>query len=223
MTNTTKTLTISGPGSLDDPTFDVSLAGHAARRDALELAADIVAVTNDAELADCVAAAGLVRELTDACDAAYKLAKAPLKLGIDRLDYVKHGFNDALALEKDRLKKLASDYTTARDAEARRLADEAKRQQAEKVKALAESGADLDTLREAMMEGQNLPVVKSVVPGARTTTRWDYEVEDIRQLWDAFPGLVEATPRRFLILEAIKGGQLLPGLRIFQRTTVSPQ
>jgi len=214
-------LTITSNFDAPDPTFDINAAGFAARKDALELTASIVAVTDDTSLAECVAAASLARELIDACAAAHKEAKAPLAVAVKRLDGIKSAYADALDVERNRLNALASAYMTEKTARERKEREADAARIAQETAAAAESG-DTDKLRELAQERNRLEV-KPVASGALVRESWDYEVLDIAALAKTFPLLVKVEPRRALILGAIANGEGLPGLRIFQVAKVHAQ
>lgn len=212
-------LTIQANNDLADFTVDIPLRAMEARKDALEMSASVTAIENDAQLNDCVAAASLVHSLVKGIKSAYDEAKAPILLATKRLDTVHHGYADALALEKKRLDALATAYVTKRDAAARQAREQAEAELTAKTEAAAAAGASSDELRELAMQRQELAQLPGVA-GALARQTWDYEVLDLGVLWQTRPDLVELTPRRALVLEAIKGGTCLPGLRVYAETKV---
>lgn len=213
------TLTIITNNSLDDFTGDMPVAAWDERKSVLEMTGDIVRVTSEQELAECVAAAGLAALLVKGVKKAYDEAKAPILTATRRLDAINHGFADAVALEKKRLDTLATAYVTARDAAARRAADAAARELEQRTEDAVNAGADSDELRALALERNTLSV-KPVVTGALARQTYDYELLDIAALWQARPDLVDITPRRADILRAIADGTNIAGLRVYAETKV---
>ena len=209
---------ITASNDLADYSPDVSLVALDQRKAALEMAASVVAVEDDAALADCVAAAGMVASLIKGVKAAYDALKRPILDATKQLDTIHHGYADALALEKKRLDGLATSYVTAREDAARR----AREAELARIAALERTAESLDEVRALALQRQAVPD-KARVDGALARETWDYELLDAAELWRARPDLVALVPSRAAILAAIYGGVNLPGLRVFRETKVRAQ
>jgi hypothetical protein len=136
---------------------------------------------------------------------------APIEDSLTNAETVIKGKRKAFILERDRL----------RDEENRRRMEE----HALKVK------AEQDRAKAANVPA---PIVAPppVVMSAPVTTRgdvgsstakkfWNYEVTDLAALYAARPDLVKLEVKRRETLEAVKGNQTIPGLRIFEDITVT--
>ncbi len=209
---------ITASNDLADYSPDVSLVALDQRKAALEMAASVVAVEDDAALADCVSAAGMVSSLIKGVKAAYDALKRPILDATKQLDTIHHGYADALALEKKRLDGLATSYVTAREDAARR----AREAELARIAALERTAESLDEVRALALQRQAVPD-KARVDGALARETWDYELLDAAELWRARPDLVALVPSRAAILAAIYGGVNLPGLRVFRETKVRAQ
>jgi DNA repair exonuclease SbcCD ATPase subunit len=105
------------------------------------------------------------------------------------------------------LERLAQERAKAKsEAEARQIAldSEAKRQE--------------ELARQEQLQIGTVPVKAELAKGQSITVSYDFEVVDILRLSQYRPDLVKMEPKRREILDAIKDGKPVPGLRVFQST-----
>lgn len=209
---------ITASDNLADYSVEIAADAWAQRKDAMEMGNSIVAVADDTQLNDCIAAASMIHALVKGIDAAHKEVKAPILAATKELDGTRRAFNDALELEKSRLDRLATNYVTLRDKAAREARDAELALIAQETKEEA-TGGSVERLQE-LAQRRNELTVKPTVGGARVQETWEYEVLDITALFTARPDLVEVSPKRSFVLAAIQGGINIPGLRVFQETKV---
>lgn len=216
----TTALILSGSG------YTIEIAPDALKRRAelIDASAEIKRVTDNDESA---VAARHVRSLaalrieTEKCR---KAIKEPVLAVGKRIDQAAKAFLDDVEAEETRLKKLIGDHAAEvarikaeREAEERRIAEEARRarEEAERaadaaastgkisdIVAARQAEQELAAAREARMEAAEATSAAKVADGVRFA--WDFEVLDVDQLASARRDLVTIEPKRAAILAELR-------------------
>jgi hypothetical protein len=251
-----------------------------ARDQALEQAALVAVVRNDAEKRPAVEAQIAVKRLIDAVEKSRKAVKEPYLEASRLIDATAKAAVAELAAEQLRLAKIVGDWDMlqlaiardreaarqeelrriadqeaaekrrieaearaaedAREAETKRLADDAAKARGAKAKAEAEARqkaqqAEFAKQREAEAKNREVEfkrqqelaaqAVEAVGPekamakseGQRVTARWTFEVTDIWLLAKMHPGMVKIEPRTAEINQALAMGvRQISGCRVFE-------
>lgn len=191
------------------------------RKGALETTAEITQVTSPSERSDALAAVSLTKGLLKALEKTREEIKRPVLDAGQAIDRAAKSYADALKIEQNRVEKLLNDYQR----ECNERTEELRRQEmAEIAKANAEAAKvnDIDKLREnAAREAELNQKIK--VDDAIHRQFFDYDIlpGGLLELAIARPDLVTLEPKRRDILAAISNGALLPGLRVYKRTTLN--
>jgi membrane protein involved in colicin uptake len=126
-------------------------------------------------------------------------------------------------VELERIERERQEATRKAAEEAQAAMAAAKRQE-DKDAAMAKAQAD--AMLAAERARQDAEAIKKAPEPVRATgqivhTKKDFRVINERELSQARPDLVEITPRRREILDAIGRGEVIPGITVFEVTTSS--
>lgn len=205
------------------PVYRVEITEEAlaSRKDAIELSQSIVSVSSVTERSDALAAVSLVKGLLKALEKTREEIKRPVLDAGHAIDKAAKGFADALKIEQSRVEKLLNEYQSQCNA----AAEELRRQEMADIaqeNAKAAQANDIEKLRENAQREAELNQ-KTVIPDAIHKQFFDYDIlpGGLMELAQQRPDLVSIEPRRREILAAISNGALLPGLRVYKRTTLN--
>jgi len=223
--NTTVIESLDGQALIirEDARHQVSWTGEAValRDEALAKAGVITAVTNQAELEACVSAHVQVRIMRAEAERARKECKQPVLDFGRTIDGSAKEFVKPLAIEDERLSRLASDYEAVqaqqrRAVEALRLADLAdiERRKQEQL-AQAQTIEEIDDIQERAGEEARAaaaPLQSVRAEGQVVREDWEITITDIWALAKASPACVNMEPRLIHIKALLNGGVKLPGV-----------
>lgn len=209
--------TLSLTGLSDRITVDIAPDALTAKRAGIELAQEIVSVSNAQEQADCLAAAGLLKGLEKRMEVTRVEVKKPALEACRRIDSIAEGYVGTIRGERQRLEALAGAYQAKAEQAANELV----------AAELADMAASPDQSHEAMIDrAERRMELAQVIPkpaGAKSRTFTDYEVLDILALANARPDLVKIEVRRLDLLTylSVPNQPALPGIKTFPHTTIN--
>lgn len=241
--NQTTALILSGQG------YELTIAPHAAeqKEQLLALATNVVQVSDNDESFAAQRVSRSLAQMRIEVEKCRKKVKEPVNQIGKMIDQTAKDFVAEIDAEERRITKLVGDHAQEvarikreKEAEERRLMDEARIKREEEAAAAAKAQstgkiADIIAAKRAeeerqaaaaeRMQASNEVAAAKVADGVRFT--WDFEVTDIHALYKADPGLVSLSARTSLVLHALKGMEAqglepdIPGIRAFKKTVVS--
>lgn len=205
------------------PAYKISLteSSLSEKRAAIETLQEIVAVESVKDRENALAAVSLAKgTLKQFIESKDELKKPALKI-CQKIDELARDYANPIKVEQSRVESLINAYQTKCDAKA----DELRRQEMAAIaheNAIAAAQNNIERLRENAMREAELNQ-KPKTEGAIHKSFFDYEVlpGGLIELANAREDLVTIEPKRREILAAISNGALLPGLRVFKRTTLN--
>lgn len=225
-------LTLSGVASAQ-----ITLAAEAntLRAQALAASTAITAVHDAMDSEACADALRLVTKLIREIKDAHTEAKAPVLALGKQIDKLAKDFSERLSSEKVRLERLNGGFLALQEAKAeaaRKLAEaEAAKLLREfayaaedaAAKPSAEAFTKADAAENAAIAARaKAEETKAIRPeGVRLRKSWEYEVTDIKALYEARPDLCEIVPHSPNIRAQIHYNQNIPGLRVWQSASAS--
>lgn len=242
-TDNNTALILSGAGY----TLTIAPSAEEAKTQLLALSALVTHVADNDESAKAQFASRQLAAMRIAVEKCRKEVKEPVTRIGKTIDETAKKFLAELEAEEKRIIKLVGDHAAEvarrkaeKEREERRLADEARAAREAEAAAAAKAQSsgkisDLIAAKQAEKERQETLASRmaaseavaetSVASGVRFT--WDFEVEDIHELYKAEPELVSLSAKTFLIIAALKEleAEGLPieiaGIRAFKKPVVS--
>jgi hypothetical protein len=245
MTTTPNTSPIALVG--DGYAIAITLAAEVSKDKLLTCSKAVAAVENTDDQAIAHAALKRLAEFRNLLEKSRTEVKAPvLRIGKD-IDSKAAEFSKETDAEERRIKGLLSCFAVkqdaerrAREAEARKVKEEADRQRRIADEAQRKAAAEDASLKEAATATKQAVAAEAAAEVAEVKAvailaeapapvkmQLDYTVTDIAALYAARPGLVELTPKRREILAALESGRAadadfnLPGLTIREVPKIS--
>lgn len=205
------------------PAYKIELTegSLAEKRAAIETLQEIVAVESvkdrDNALAALSLARGNLKKFTESKD---ELKEPALRI-CQKIDALARDYGNSIKVEMSRVEALTNGYQTKCDA----VAEELRRQEVAEIaheNAIAAAQNNIERLRENALREAELNQ-KPKTEGAIHKSFFDYDIlpGGLLELAQQRPDLVSIEPRRREILAAISNGALLPGLRVYKRTTLN--
>jgi len=225
-------LTLSGVASAQ---ITLSAEANTLRAQALAASTAITAVHDAMDSEACTDALRLVSKLVREVEDARTEAKAPVLALGKQIDKLAKEFSERLTAEKIRLERLNGGFLALQEAKAeaarkiaeaeaaKRLREAAYAAEDAAAKPSAESFAKADAAEAAATAAHyEAEAISAVRPaGVRLRKKWEYEVTDIKALYEARPDLCEVIPNAPNIRAQIPHNQNIPGLRVWMEESAS--
>lgn len=197
------------------PKFTVTITDDALakRKDAIELAQDIVQVTTITERDDALAAASLIKGLEKQMEETYEIVKKPVRVAGQAIDKAKREYLEGLQAERARIERMANEFQQA----ANRRAEALRQEELREMQAQAAQGISEDEMRQQAARAAELNQ-KPQVAGTMMREFLDYDILDLDALYAHAKhlnlDLVKLEPSRSAILAYINtpGFVSAPGL-----------
>ena len=208
----------------NDASLGISVTPEAlaAKETALENASMVQVVCDAPSQEMAVAAQAEVHRLILACEKSRKDVKAPVLDYGRTIDGAAADFSDVLRKEEFRLSKLIGDFQALEAARVRseEMARNQKLTQIEREReaelAKVKSHEERETIQQRYSEAaQAVPIPPPAAKAEGQVVRpgFEFEVVDIHTLYRHHPHLVKLEPRRSEIIEALKGGVQIQGIK----------